>query len=119
MVAANIVSFCTAALFCAIAAAVGLRAAVRGQPLSTPRRLRLCRRPVAAGLFRTRLARRTLGRLARPAHPQAGGLGTPVGPSPYSQIRGNSRRDRVRSGMREFESSHSSQAVTQLKIVSR
>jgi hypothetical protein len=40
-----------------------------------------------------------------------------VGPPPYSQIRGNSRRDRVRSGMREFESSHSSQPVVQLEIV--
>jgi hypothetical protein len=30
---------------------------------------------------------------------------------PYPQIRECSRRDRVRSGMREFESSHSSQAL--------
>jgi len=35
-------------------------------------------------------------------------------PRPYSQIRECSRRDRVRSGMREFESSHSSQAFRQL-----
>src|SRR3981189_2749709 len=42
--------------------------------------------------------------------------GGAVAPPPYSQVRGNSRRDRVRSGMREFESSHSSQAVRRLKI---
>jgi hypothetical protein len=34
-------------------------------------------------------------------------------------IRGNSRRDRVRSGMREFESSHSSQAVRCSEICPR
>lgn len=38
-------------------------------------------------------------------------------PRPYSQIRECSRRDRVRSGMREFESSHSSQPLNQPKIV--
>jgi hypothetical protein len=37
--------------------------------------------------------------------------------APYSQIRGNTRRDRVRSGMREFESSHSSQAVPRLETL--
>jgi hypothetical protein len=37
--------------------------------------------------------------------------------APYSQIRGNTRRDTVRSGMRKFESSHSSQAVYQPEIV--
>src|SRR5664279_2192714 len=42
----------------------------------------------------------------------------PVTACQYSQIRGNSRRDRVRSGMREFESSHSSQAVRRLEKLS-
>jgi hypothetical protein len=37
--------------------------------------------------------------------------------APYSQIRGNTRRDRVRSGMREFESSHSSQPVRRLETL--
>ena len=42
----------------------------------------------------------------------------PRGPAgPYSQINRRANRDRVRSGMLEFESSHSSQAVWQLEIV--
>jgi hypothetical protein len=44
------------------------------------------------------------------------GLRAVVGCSQCSQFSPSPPRDRVRSGMREFESSHSSQAVTQLKI---
>ncbi len=40
----------------------------------------------------------------------------PRGPAgPYSQINRRANRDRVRSGMREFESSHSSQPVRRLQ----
>src|SRR5674476_78523 len=41
----------------------------------------------------------------------------PVTTCQYSQTRGNSRRDRVRSGMREFESSRPSQAVQCIEIL--